>query len=163
MTNPTPPDTASGASMFDPMHGAWHVRHRRLQRLFEGCGDWRTFSGTMATRPVLDGRGNIEDNLIDDPLGAYRAIAIRSFDPATGDWRIWWLDERRQAIDPPVTGRLQDGSGVFLGADMLDGRDILVRFRWSGIGSAAPRWEQAFSADNGATWEVNWVMEFTQA
>ena len=26
----------------------------------------------------------------------------------------------------------------------------------------AARWEQAFSADGGATWEVNWVMEFTR-
>ena len=159
----TQSDAANGGAMFDPMHGAWRVHYRRLRRLFEGCEEWRDFSGTSWTRPVLDGRGNIEDNVIDDPLGAYRAIAIRSFDPATGDWRIWWLDERRQAIDPPVTGRLLDGSGEFVGADVMDGRDILVRFRWSGIGGALPRWEQAFSADQSASWEVNWVMEFTRA
>jgi hypothetical protein len=163
MMNATTPDTQSGAAMFDPMHGEWRVHHRRLQRLFDGCAEWREFSGTSATRPVLGGRGNIEDNVIDDPLGAYRAIAIRSFDPATGDWRIWWLDERRQAIDPPVTGRLQDGSGEFIGADVMDGRDILVRFRWSGIGGASPRWEQAFSADGGVGWEINWVMAFSRA
>ena len=25
-----------------------------------------------------------------------------------------------------------------------------------------PRWEQAFSADGGKTWETNWVMEMTR-
>jgi hypothetical protein len=26
-----------------------------------------------------------------------------------------------------------------------------------------PRWQQAFSADGGESWETNWVMEFTRA
>ena len=34
---------------------------------------------------------------------------------------------------------------------------------WSGITTPTPRWEQAFSDDDGATWETNWVMEFTRA
>jgi hypothetical protein len=24
------------------------------------------------------------------------------------------------------------------------------------------RWEQAYSADGGKTWETNWIMEFTR-
>jgi hypothetical protein len=30
------------------------------------------------------------------------------------------------------------------------------------VDTPAPRWEQAFSADGGETWETNWVMEFAQ-
>jgi hypothetical protein len=26
----------------------------------------------------------------------------------------------------------------------------------------SPRWEQAFSADGGANWETNWIMNFTR-
>ena len=158
-----PTEAIAGATAFDPLYGSWRVHHRRLRLLLVACDEWREFPGASTTRPVLDGHGNIEDAWIGDPLGAYRAIAIRSFDIATGDWRIWWLDERRQTIDPPVTGRLIHGSGEFVGADTLDDRDILVRFLWSGIGSPSPRWEQAFSADNGMSWETNWTMEFTRA
>jgi len=38
-----------------------------------------------------------------------------------------------------------------------------VRFVWSNVTAPTPRWEQAFSADGGETWETNWVMEFTRA
>jgi hypothetical protein len=38
-----------------------------------------------------------------------------------------------------------------------------VRFVWSQIYTPEPRWEQAFSADGGQTWETNWIMEFAPA
>jgi hypothetical protein len=40
---------------------------------------------------------------------------------------------------------------------------VLVRFLWSGVTTPTPRWEQAFSTDNGQAWETNWVMDFTRA
>ena len=53
--------------------------------------------------------------------------------------------------------------GVFEGEDTFEGRPILVRFILVRRTTPTPRWEQAFSADGGATWEPNWVMEFTPA
>ena len=44
----------------------------------------------------------------------------------------------------------------------VESRDILVRFVWSDITDRTCRWEQAFSTDGGATWEVNWIMESTR-
>jgi hypothetical protein len=38
-----------------------------------------------------------------------------------------------------------------------------MRFIWSRIGPTSARWEQAFSADGGASWEMNWIMDFTRA
>ena len=49
------------------------------------------------------------------------------------------------------------------GDDTFAGRPIRVRFTWSGVTTRTPRWEQAFSADGGETWETNWVMEFEPA
>jgi len=39
-------------------------------------------------------------------------------------------------------------------------RSIKVRFTWDKRNLDEPRWEQAFSADGGSTWETNWVMRF---
>ncbi|WP_171981925.1 hypothetical protein [Brevundimonas sp. LM2] len=41
-------------------------------------------------------------------------------------------------------------------------RPVVARFTWSDIGPASARWSQAFSYDDGATWETNWVMVFSR-
>jgi hypothetical protein len=65
-------------------------------------------------------------------------------------------------LDPPVVGGFQDGIGTFMADDTFNGQPIVVRFIWSNITATSTRWEQAFSPDGGATWEVNWVMESTR-
>lgn len=141
--------------------GDWHVSHRRLRERLAGCTDWIEFKGHMSTRTVLGGFGNVEDNLLHLPEGDYRAVAIRSFDPATGQWSIWWLDGRSpHRLDVPVIGGFTGNIGIFHANDMLDGRPIRVRFTWFATDPLQPRWEQAFSADDGVTWETNWTMHF---
>lgn len=152
-----------GADGFDFLIGDWTVRHRRLTRRLAGSNDWQEFAGTSSARKILGGAGNIDDNWIDLPGGAYRAATVRTFDPATGHWSIWWFDGRRPAIlEPPVVGGFSDGQGVFLADDVFEARPIMVRYIWSGIAATAPRWEQAFSPDQGKSWETNWVMEFSR-
>ena len=67
------------------------------------------------------------------------------------------------AIDVPVIGGFENGVGTFHADDTLDGRPIRIRFHWLGTDGNTPRWEQAFSSDGGATWETNWIMQFTRA
>lgn len=151
----------AGADDFDFEFGHWIVRHRRLDRRLSDCQDWTRFEGRCTTQPILGGLGNLEDNELDLPGGRYRAAAIRSFDPASGLWAIWWLDGRApHALDVPVVGRFEGPIGLFLADDVLDGRPIKVRFTWDKRAPDTPRWEQAFSADGGQTWETNWVMDF---
>lgn len=141
--------------------GAWRVRHRKLTGRLVGSSDWVEFGGTCSAFEVMGGEANVEDNFLDDPTGPYRAAAFRRRDPATGQWSIWWHDGRFSGSgDPPVVGDFEDGVGRFFCHDTLDGRPIRVRFTWSDITPHSARWEQAFSADGGATWEVNWVMTF---
>jgi len=66
-------------------------------------------------------------------------------------------------MDVPVIGHFNDGVGVFYAEDVLNGAAIRVRFTWSVPSDGAPRWEQAFSADLGVTWEANWRMKFVRA
>jgi hypothetical protein len=90
---------------------------------------------------------------VDLPAGPYRAAALRVFGPAGGRWSIWWVDGRIACLEPPVHGRFAAGVGTFTGDDVPDGRPILVRFTWSEIADRSARWDQAFSADAGITWE----------
>lgn len=159
----TLPTIASAPTDFDFVMGDWQVRHRRLNERLVNCHDWTEFEGAMSTRKILGGFGNIEDNWLNFPQGEFRAIALRSFDASTGTWAIWWLDGRFPGkMDVPVTGRFIDGVGTFYADDTLNGVAIKVRFLWSTSDPDTLRWEQAFSADNGATWETNWTMNFTR-
>jgi hypothetical protein len=155
-------DSTDGRADFDFQEGSWTVRHRRLATRLAGADDWQEFPGTSRMQRILGGLGNVEDNLIRFPGGDYRAIALRSFDPGTGLWAIWWVDGRQpHAMDVPVKGRFQDGVGRFTARDTFQGRPVVVEFQWSHT-AQGPRWQQAFSPDDGASWEVNWVMDFSR-
>lgn len=150
-------------SDFDFIIGRWRVLHRRLNERLSGCTDWTEFDGTSSTRKILGGFGNVEDNVLQFPGGEVRAAAVRSFDPRSGTWAIWWLDGRApHSLGVPVVGRFDGPVGTFLADDSLDGRAITVRFVWRANPGGNPQWEQAFSADGGKTWEINWVMEFVR-
>jgi hypothetical protein len=147
---------------FDFFIGDWTVAHRRLARRLAGCGDWVSFGGTCTTRKILQGQGNMDDNLVDLPGDPYAAVTMRLYDPGTELWSIYWIDARYLTIDPPVRGRFEDGVGTFYGEDEFEGRPIRVRFLWSDITPISARWSQAFSPDGGETWETNWIMDFTR-
>ncbi len=148
---------------FDFLVGRWSVAHRRLQRRLEGCTAWDEFAGACDLRLILDGQGNLDENVIDLPGGTYRAATLRVFDPLGLTWSIWWIDGRRGQVEPPVRGTFADGIGTFYGDDAWEGRPVRVRFLWTNITANAARWQQAFSIDDGKTWETNWTMQFTRA
>ena len=155
---PRPP----GAEGFDFLAGDWTIHHRKLARRLAGSSEWREFAGTMTSRPLFGGAGNVDDYVLDDPTGAYRAVALRLFDTPSRNWAIWWADSRVSVLvlDPPMQGRFEHGEGHFLGESLLEGRAVKVRFLWSEIAADSARWEQAFSPDGGASWETNWIMRF---
>ncbi|MET0893075.1 MAG: hypothetical protein ABWY01_05850 [Pseudoxanthomonas sp.] len=153
----------SAPTDFDFVLGDWEVRHRRLNERLVNCQEWTEFGGAMSTHRILGGFGNIEDNRLDFPQGEFRAAALRSYDPNTETWAIWWLDGRFPGqLDVPVRGRFKDGVGSFFAEDSLHGVAIKVRFLWSRSDADNLRWEQAFSADDGITWETNWTMDFAR-
>ena len=113
----------SSAKDFDFLLGRWRVSHRRLKRRLQGSTDWEVFRGTSEAWRLMNGAGNVDDNLIELPAGPYRAVSLRAFDPQTRQWAIWWLDGRAPAqIDVPVRGSFADGVGVFLADDTFEGR-----------------------------------------
>jgi hypothetical protein len=154
-----------GEHDFDFLAGRWRVHHRQLLRRLAGCQEWLEFSGTTSAQPLMNGCANFDDNLLELPSGAYRAVTLRAFDATSRQWSIWWLDGRTPSapLDPPMRGAFKDGVGTFYADDVFSGMPIKVRFIWSKITRLSCRWEQAFSADRGAQWETNWVMSFERA
>jgi hypothetical protein len=161
--------TAEGADMlgsdgsrdFDFWMGSWKIHNRRLRERLKGSTDWDEFEATATARLLLGGVGN-EDVYRTEFAGGFTGTSFRFFDKATGKWSIYWADSRKGTLEPPVVGSFQGDVAVFEGDDTFEGRPIRVRFTWSRVTSPSPRWEQAFSADGGKTWETNWVMDMTR-
>lgn len=152
-----------GAHDFDFLQGSWRVDHRRRKEWLTGNDEWVEFAGTSDCRPLMGGLGNVEDNWIDWPDGAYRAVALRAFDPGLGRWSIWWLDSRFPGqLDVPVVGGFDGGIGIFCADDLFRGRPVRIRFLWSAMTATSAEWRQAFSLDGGVSWETNWEMHFTR-
>lgn len=143
---------------FDFLMGRWSVEHRRLRHRGEGCKDWDEFPGTAETRPLLGGLCNIEEHSVGGH--GVSGIALRTFERAARRWSIYWASERLGQLEPPVTGEFSGVLGRFEGQDTDNGRPVLVRFIWDRSDPKAPRWEQCFSYDEGASWELNWQMDF---
>jgi hypothetical protein len=148
----------SGLHDFDFLVGEWRVHSRRLKERLAGSNDWEEFEGTIISRRLMEGLANVDDTVFNTPQGIYRGVAPRAYDSKTGQWAIWWIDGRNPFgnLDPPVKGRFVNGIGTFYADDTLRGKPIKVRFTWSHITPNSARWEQAYSPDEGKTWETNW-------
>jgi hypothetical protein len=152
-----------GRHDFDFLFGQWNVFNRQLDRRLAGSLTWLEFDATADVRPCLGGIGNVDEYRAIFPDGtSLIAMTVRIFDPATRLWSLYWADSRSATLFPPVKGSFRDGVGEFRGEDLQDGVPVSVIFRWSEITPTSARWEQAMSADGGATWEWNWTMEFAR-
>jgi hypothetical protein len=150
-----------GRHDFDFLHGAWHSRQRRLRERLTGCDEWDEFTADLHCTPVLDGAGNFDE--LTSPVMGYKGLALRLYDETDETWSIYWVTGGAGGVEPPVVGRFVSGVGDFFCPDSHQGTPVLVRYRWADITPASARWEQAFSTDNGATWETNWTADFTRA
>jgi hypothetical protein len=150
-----------GPDAFDTRPGD---RHRRLKERLAGSTEWVDFDGVQTWWPTLAGLGNVDDNVFAMPDGAYNGVTLRAYDPKTDQWSIWWLDGRNPHgdLEPPMKGRFVDGVASFYADDTLRGKPIKVRFIWSNITPTTAHWEQAFSPDDGQTWETNWFSDFSR-
>lgn len=153
--------------------------NHKLKKRLAGSHDWDDFISCDEASPLPGGIGDMDywkTSFWKDFVG----VTVRTYDPKTGLWRIYWVDNTFSGgvIQPPVAGKFDGNIGIFEGPDTLNGIPILVRFTWTvyptgskpvskweqalnpeGLPIVA-RWEQAFSKENGKTWETNWYNEF---
>jgi hypothetical protein len=162
-----PPAKAADAAVvdgrrdFDFYYGRWQVRNERLRERLRGSDEWETFEAMQECHPILGGLGNLDD-FVTDWSDGFRGMTLRLFNPQTQQWNIYWAGNRSGVLEPPVVGRFDDGVGVFFGDDQHQGQPVRVRFLWSDITARSAHWQQAFSIDDGRSWETNWHMYMTR-
>ncbi|MFC4465423.1 hypothetical protein ACFPH6_12915 [Streptomyces xiangluensis] len=150
----------SSAHDFDFFHGEWQVLNRRRTDFLDPDSDWEEFPATNRCWSLFDGAANIDE--MDVPSQGWKGLTLRLFDQETREWSLNWSASRTGRLFPPVIGYFVGRQGEFFGDDTHEGKDVRVRFVWSGISETTARWDQAFSVDGERTWVTNWVMDFTR-
>jgi hypothetical protein len=155
-----------GSHDFDFVFGKWHIANRKkVDLVVQGDTEWVEFDAEGEARPILGGVGNVDTYKAPDFPGrpGFEGFTLRLFEPETGLWRIWWASTiSGGALDEPVVGRFEGGTGQFECDDVVQGVPVRVRYDWTIKSNDSLLWEQSFSFDNGATWDKNWIMESTR-
>lgn len=151
-----------GQHDFDWEIGAWKTEVSRRQRPLSGGETWVELEGTTVVRKLFDGRANIAELDIAGPSGRIQGISLRLYEPQARQWNINYANLGSGTLTAPITGGFKDGRGEFFGRDTLGDRPILVRFVIHCATRDVCRFEQAFSADEGKSWELNWIATDTR-
>jgi hypothetical protein len=155
--------TASATSAnndFDFLAGKWKMYHRRLNKRLVNCRDWTEFVSWDENESILAGKGNVDTYRTSEMPGmegqAFEGFTLRTYDPKNRLWSLYWVASNEGVLDPPMVGSFENNIGHFFCKDTYNGKPVLVVFRWDARNKERPIWSQAFSADNGKTWEWNW-------
>ncbi|MBN9297694.1 MAG: hypothetical protein J0I41_11810 [Filimonas sp.] len=151
----------SSKNDFDFFEGKWTIRNFKLKERLQDNNDWEMFDAHQEVHKILHGLGNM-DRFITDEGEPFEGLTLRLFNPATRLWSIYWADSNRGTLDNPVVGSFRGTIGRFYGKDKCNGQDVAVVFQWDKTDEDKPVWSQAFSTDEGASWEWNWHMHFTR-
>ena len=151
------PAARDGQADFDVHIGTWRTHLRRLLRPLTGSSEWTEYEGTTVVRKVWNGGANLVELVADGPAGHFEGLSLRLYNPQSRQWSLNFSNRAQGTLVPPTIGEFRDGRGEFYAQETLNGRAILVRFVIQPVTSDSIRFEQAFSADGGRSWEVNWI------
>lgn len=151
--------TPSGQNDFDWEVGTWTTKVKvRRNPLTGEAPDWVQYEGSSIVRPLFSGRANFVELQVSGARGKIEGGSLRLYNPQTHQWNVNYAGLGNGQLTAPVYGGFgSDNRGVFYGQDMLDGRAILVRFIITRVSPNVARFEQAYSANGGVTWEDNWL------
>ncbi|HEY3402658.1 MAG TPA: hypothetical protein VGK59_04665 [Ohtaekwangia sp.] len=149
------PSATSSQHDFDYLVGKWVLEDRKLKSRLTNSNEWITFESTVEMHKLLNGIGNMDVYRTTVDGKPFEGVALRLFNPKTKLWSIYWADSNVGVMDPPMVGSFDGNIGRFYCKDKYKGQDIIVVFHWDKTDPENPVWSQAFSTDNGKTWEMN--------
>ena len=152
---------APGAHAFDFWLGTWNV----AQRIRAGDG-YERYAATDRVTPTRRGCVVAEDwrGTVRFPWAGMKApgplhgASLRFFDPGSGDWTIFWIDDGSGAFGPPFVGRFEGRTGDFF-LNPTSGGAPPRRIRLRNDGRTVD-WELAVRSPPG-DWTPIWTMRFT--
>jgi hypothetical protein len=152
-----------GQHDFDFYIGKWRLHNRRLVHPLTGSKQWVEFDGTSVARKLWDGRANVDEFEADSPSGHIEGMTVRLYNADTHEWSIYWANGNAGAFSmPPTVGHFTNGRGEFYDHEEIGGKPVFVRFIWQVQSPKECHWEQAFSTDEGKSWETNWTIDSTR-
>jgi len=141
---------------FNFLHGEWRIAHRKRRD-----GAWDVFEGEATCWTILNGIGSVEELRI--PARDFSGLGLRMLDVEQRIWSDYWVNAKSGVVTTPgTTGGFINGEGVFISEFDDNGANVLVRGLWDRITGSSHRWLQAYSRDAGATWDDDWIMEWTK-
>jgi hypothetical protein len=152
-----------GSHDFDFDFGTWKTHSSRLLHPLTGSQDWVEMDGVTVVTKIWDGRANLAEYRAVGPTGVVELLALRVYDPESHQWSINFATPNVGTLGAvPGIGEFRNGRADFYDQEAINGRAVLVRFSLWGVTAEEARSEQAFSADGGKTWEVNWITRYTR-
>lgn len=159
-----------GQHAFDFDLGTWKTHSRRLLHPLSDSQEWVEMDGVTVVRPIWGGNGNLAELEADGPRGHLELLSLRLYDPTAHEWNLNFATSGVGVLNVsgagvqgvPLIGRFSHGRGEFYDQEPFNGRTIWVRFSIEPLSPTTARSEQAFSDDNGRTWQVNWINDYTR-
>ena len=151
-----------GQHDFDFEIGTWKTHLKRLVHPLSGSDEWVEYDGVTTVRKVWNGRANLVELTADGPAGHFEGLNLRLYNPQSHQWSLNFANSRSGTLGQPTIGGFVNGRGEFYDQEDFDGRAVFVRFVIIPVNADTIRFEQAFSADGGKTWELNWVATDTR-
>lgn len=149
------PCPESEAHEFDFLIGEWDMAVTILNA--DGSVK-RRIQEKSYVEPVIGGCALIDD-------WNHQGFTVRSWDPGDKKWRLIWTD------NGPSQGHIQwwegtfvDGVGTFIGGDRAPNprNRISSKIEFSEIEDDSVHWEMFKSLDNGKTWLLTDIREYTR-
>jgi hypothetical protein len=147
---------------FDFNLGSWKTHVARLKKLLMTSQTWLEYDGTSEVIPLWNGAASLFVLDVSGEAEKIEGMGLRLFNPETKEWSLNWASRGNGTMTPPMVGHFDAKGGEFFDGELLDGRPIFARNGFYEVAADSARFEQAFSADAGKTWETNWVMTFTR-
>ena len=155
-------DRRGGGHDFDFSIGTWTTHIRRLTHPLTGSHTWTRWNGTVVTRKIWDGDGDLEELEASGPGGHFQGLTLRLYDAKTHKWALYWVNADDGTVGTPMLGEFTGGRGVFYDRETINGRAVEVRNIYSGATADVYHFEQAFSSDGGQSWETNFTADLTR-
>ena len=148
-----------GSHDFDWEFGTWKTHVKRRLHPLSGTEAWAEYDGTSVVSRIWGGKANLVELEVDGPQGHLELGSLRLYDPDSHQWSLNVASSRGGGLGVPTVGGFKDGRAEFYDDESFGGRPIRVRFVISDVKADSAHFEQAFSADGGKTWEINWIAD----